>query len=52
MRSRADGGLDERGPRGLDIFLVHEMADEYTCRRNGNMNEFRACLALPKEEQT
>jgi len=28
------------------------MAGEYTYRRSADMNEFRACFALPKEEQT
>jgi anti-sigma regulatory factor (Ser/Thr protein kinase) len=46
-----EGGLDEREPGGLGIFLVREMADECTYRRSGDMNEFRACFALPKEEQ-
>jgi len=51
-RWKADGGLDEREPGGQGIFLVHEMAGEHTYRRNGDMNEFRACFALPKEERT
>jgi anti-sigma regulatory factor (Ser/Thr protein kinase) len=46
-----EGGLDEREPGGLGIFLVREMADECTYHRNGDMNEFRACFALPREEQ-
>lgn len=45
-----EGGLDEREPGGLGIFLVREMADECTYHRNGDMNEFRACFALPKDE--
>ncbi len=47
-----EAGLDEREPGGLGIFLVREMADECTYRRNGDMNEFRACFALPKEGRT
>lgn len=47
-----EGGLDEREPGGLGIFLVREMADECTYHRNGDMNEFRACFALPREEQS
>jgi anti-sigma regulatory factor (Ser/Thr protein kinase) len=47
-----EAGLDEREPGGLGIFLVREMADECTYRRNGDMNEFRACFALPQEGRT
>lgn len=47
-----EGGLDEREPGGLGIFLVREMADECTYHRNGDMNEFRACFALPQEGRT
>ena len=47
-----EGGLDEREPGGLGIFLVREMADECTYRRSADMNEFRACFALPQEGRT
>ena len=47
-----EAGLDEREPGGLGIFLVREMADECTYRRSGDMNEFRACFALPEEGRT
>ena len=37
---------------GLGIFLVRELADECSYLRHDDMNEFRACFALPKDAPT
>ena len=47
-----DASLDEREPGGLGIFLVRELADECSYLRHDDMNEFRACFALPKDAPT
>lgn len=41
-------GLDERQPGGLGIFLVRELADHCSYRRQDDANEFRACFVMPK----